>query len=169
MSDDLLTLAREGRAAPPRLADKLEAFWDFAQSLAGLSTCKRLQVGCLVTDAGLTSVLAIGYNGPPKGLPNDGCRAEEGSCGCTHSEANALVKLQSPERGLILLVTTSPCEHCTGLIANCGRIATVIYGDAYRDTAGLQSLKSASIIPVKIKTLLKVRSRKCVVQPLVGG
>jgi len=123
-----------------RYIDKLQVFTELATSLAHLSRCSRKQVGAVVVPADLSNVLAIGYNGPPAGEPNDSCRGDEGSCGCIHSEANALVKLSASSKDLILVTTLSPCEHCAGLILNCGKIISVLYGEEYRDVKGLDLL-----------------------------
>lgn len=103
--------------------------------LAGLSRCERTRVGCTVIRPDLSEVVAIGYNGPARGLPNDGCRVGDGAgaCGCIHAEANALVKLKVTDGGLVLISTLTPCEHCAGLILNSGRVAAVVAGANYRD------------------------------------
>lgn len=124
---------------------KLSAFYSFAASLAGLSTCKRLQVGCLIVPMDLTEVMAIGYNGPPTGISNDACRKQAGSCGCIHAEANSLVKLRTNETGLVALLTHSPCEHCAGLLLNSRRISNVAYAVEYRDLAGVKLLLDGGI------------------------
>lgn len=129
-----------------RFGDKLRVMTDFTVGLAGLSTCRRASVGALVATPSLTEVLAIGYNGPPVGQGNDECRDVVGGCGCVHAEANAIVKLSTRERDLLMLTTTSPCEACAGLIANCGRIAVVLWNEPYRDQAGQRVLTRASIL-----------------------
>ncbi len=90
--------------------------------------------------------MAIGYNGPPAGLPNDGCRATEGSCGCCHSEASSLVKMKGGGGDLVMVVTHSPCEHCAGLVVNCGRVGSVVYGERFRDGRGLDVLRAAGVV-----------------------
>jgi deoxycytidylate deaminase len=125
-----------------RLRSKLRTFISFTDELGELSACKRLEVGCTIITPSLTEVLAIGYNGPPSGEPNDGCREEDvGNCGCVHGEANALIRLRDRRDGLILLTTQSPCEHCAGLIVNHQGIAAVLYGTEYRNQAGVNLLK----------------------------
>lgn len=132
-----------------RLRRKLLTFWRLADDLAALSTCRRLSVGCVIVTRDLLEVAAIGYNGQPRQLPNDGCREEEvGSCGCVHAEASALVKLRVREPGLLLLTTASPCETCAGLILNSGRIGTVVYGSRYRDETGLNILSGRPALTV---------------------
>ncbi|MCK5800982.1 MAG: hypothetical protein KAI47_27530, partial [Deltaproteobacteria bacterium] len=63
-----------------------QIFGQFARLVATRSTCKRLNVGSVVTNGDFTRVLAIGYNGNARGLPNTCDRDEEGNCGCIHSE-----------------------------------------------------------------------------------
>lgn len=124
---------------------KIMAFYGLAESLARLSRCGRLRVGCVVVTSDMREVVAVGYNGPPAGVDNDACREGEGACGCVHAEANALVKLATRERGLTLMTTTSPCEHCAGLTVNSGKVSVVIYGGAYRDLSGLELLTNAGV------------------------
>jgi dCMP deaminase len=122
---------------------KHQVFVDFARGLATLSTCKRLAVGCIISD--LRNVYAIGYNGQPAGIPHDRCKADEGVCGCVHAEANAIAKLSSTEPDLWLHTTISPCKLCAGLIINRGNISCVTYDKCYRDTSGILLLKEAGI------------------------
>lgn len=129
---------------------KLAVFTQFARDLAGLSTCKRLQVACIVFDSAMTKVLAIGYNGQPAGIPHERCTGSVGACGCIHAEANAIVKLNTSETGLTLYCTTSPCMQCAGLIINCGRISRVLYSSEYRDDNPLTLLKETGIICEKL-------------------
>lgn len=126
-----------------RLELKRLIFANFARELAKLSTCKRLQVGCLITD--LREVHAIGYNGPPAGCSHDRCTAQQGGCGCVHAEANAIAKLSSREPDLWLHCTTAPCVLCAGLIINRGNIRNVTYDKMYRDDAGILLLREAGI------------------------
>lgn len=129
--------------------------WDLTTGLAGLSWCRRLRVGCVVVTPELSEVVAIGYNGPSCGRPNDSCRGGEGSCGCVHAEANALVKLRSYDDGLVLLTTHAPCEHCAGLVVNSRRVGYVVYGERYRDPTGLVTLAGAGVVAVSVLDALK--------------
>src|SRR5205823_1745376 len=80
----------------------------------------RLQVGTVVTDQLLENVLAIGYNGNARGLPNKCDSAVPGNCGCIHSEVNALVKAPGSARDKVVFVSASPCVMCAKLIINSG-------------------------------------------------
>ncbi|MEX0979446.1 MAG: hypothetical protein WDZ89_00025, partial [Gemmatimonadota bacterium] len=45
-----------------------EVYMRMAEELAKRSTCARLQVGTVITDAALENVVAIGYNGNVRGF-----------------------------------------------------------------------------------------------------
>src|SRR6267378_674994 len=60
---------------------------DFAMSLTRRATCKRFQVGCVITSEDMTQIYGFGYNGTAKGLSHEDCKADQqGACGCVHSE-----------------------------------------------------------------------------------
>ena len=124
-----------------------EVYMRMAEELAKRSTCSRLQVGTVVTDASLEHVLAIGYNGNARGLPNRCDSSVPGNCGCIHSEMNALVKAPGAMRDKVVFVTDSPCVMCAKLMINSG-VTHVFYRCAYRDPAGVELLASAGVTPV---------------------
>lgn len=124
---------------------KMSLFVKFASDLRQLSTCKRINVGCIVIDDSYSSVLAIGYNGVPSGLDNGLCNSLTGSCGCIHAEANAIAKLRTERDQLIMITTLSPCALCAGLIINTKQISRVVYLEGYRDTQPITTLKKANI------------------------
>ncbi len=136
-----------------RLRDKLRVFWRLAADLASLSCCKRMGVGCVVVLPDLTEVVAIGYNGPPAGMPNDSCRGTQGSCGCSHAEGNAVAKMRAGS-DLVMLTTTLQCEHCAGLVVNSRKVAAVVYGQEYRDTAGVAVLRASGLVVVRKDTVM---------------
>ena len=121
-----------------------QIFGQFARLVATRSTCKRLNVGSVVTNGDFTRVLAIGYNGNARGLPNTCDRDEAGNCGCIHSEINALLKLDYTEPEKIMFITDSPCVACSKAIINAG-IQHVYYLREYRVSTGLGLLRGAGI------------------------
>jgi deoxycytidylate deaminase len=136
-----------------RLTEKLKTFYRFAHNLAELSTCKRLSVGCVIVTPSLGEVVGIGYNGPPRGTRNDQCRSGEGTCGCIHAEANALVKARAGDN-LILFTTFSPCEHCAGLIVNSQKVKYLVFGLPYRDPVnGMKVLTQAGVIVRQLRDM----------------
>lgn len=131
-----------------RYAKKLGVMFEFARSLATLSTCRRNHCGAIVFTPECDRVLAIGYNGPCRGLPNGGCTDVEGHCGCAHAEVNAMVKLAEREPCL-MFSTTAPCLTCAQAILNSGQVIGYFFDRLYRDAAGLELLHVAglSILP----------------------
>ena len=141
-----------------RIRSKIRVFSQFTKNLSGLSTCRRpnSSIGCVVIPSDMSEVMAIGYNGPASGEDHMCCRGPEavGSCGCIHAEANALVKIKTRRRNLVMIVSLSPCEHCAGLIINNKSIAVVIYSSMYRDDSGLRRLDNAGIITLSLSKAL---------------
>lgn len=136
-----------------RRLSKLEMFCGFGRAIASLSTCRRDKVGAIVFPTDCSSIWALGYNGPARGLPNDSCTGQQARCGCAHAEANAVAKLPSgPDQG-IMFSTRSPCMHCFNMIANCGRIQTFIWEEVYRETCWLEHLKTVGILVIKYSEL----------------
>jgi dCMP deaminase len=124
-----------------------EVYMRMAEELAKRSTCSRLQVGTVVTDARLENVLAIGYNGNARGLPNRCDSTVPGQCGCIHSEVNALIKAPGAVKDKVMFVSNSPCVMCAKLIINSG-VTHVFFRRVYRDPSGIELLASVGVTPV---------------------
>ncbi len=124
-----------------------EVYMRMAEELAKRSTCARLQVGAVITDRHLESVVAIGYNGNARGFPNQCDGPIPGNCGCIHSEQNALVKAPGGLREKVAFITASPCVACAKLMIQ-ARMSHVFYRNDYRDPAGLDLLTRAGVTPV---------------------
>ena len=122
-----------------------EVYMRMAEELAKRSTCARLQVGTVITDAGLENVVAIGYNGNARGFPNKCDSTEQGRCGCIHSEMNALVKAPGQMRDKVAFITASPCVVCAKLMIQ-ANISHVFYREQYRDPAGLAVLEQGGLV-----------------------
>jgi dCMP deaminase len=137
-------IASVGEVTRPPL---FEVYMRMAEELAKRSTCARLQVGTVLTDARLEHVVSIGYNGNARGFPNRCDSDEAGRCGCIHSEMNALVKAPGELRDKVAFVTASPCVMCAKLMVQ-AHVSHVFFRTAYRDTAGLEVLDSADIVAV---------------------
>lgn len=121
------------------------AFAKFAKSVAPLTTCKRKQVGCVIYNSDFTRVEAIGYNGQPATMPNDGCTGESKNCGCIHAEINALMKLRTDDDDLEMIVTLAPCNNCARMIVNDQRITAVWFLNVHSDMTGQETLLDANI------------------------
>ena len=121
---------------------------NIAEDVAKRSTCKRMQVGSLVLNEDLTQITSIGYNGNYSGGPNTCESNEPGSCGCIHSECNALIKAGGNNRAT-MFITHFPCRTCCKLIVNAG-IFKIYYRKKYREMSGMEILKNSGIKIIKL-------------------
>lgn len=132
-----------------------EIFLTVAHHLARRSTCRRLQVGTVITTTDFHKIVAIGYNGNARGLPNCCDRDEQGNCGCLHSEENAVIHCDTPrEQEKYIFVTHLPCPRCAKRLINLGSVRRVFYSNDYHDHSSLQILPQAGIEVVKSKSPL---------------
>ena len=123
-----------------------DSVWmDTARTISRRSYDPRHQVGAIVVTSDNTQVLSVGYNGNYTGGPNEVESANPGESGMIHGEINALLKMDynNPKRK-VMYVTLSPCRMCAKAIVNAG-ISEVVYGEEYRDTSGLDILRSAGV------------------------
>ena len=116
-----------------------------------LSCCSRKKVGAIIVKDGM--IISDGFNGTPKGFLND-CEDAKGDTYwyVLHAEANAILKVAKSSQstdGATLYVTYSPCKDCSKLIVQSG-IKRVIYGEEYRDIAGLAILREAGVDILKL-------------------
>lgn len=133
-----------------------EIYIQLAQTLARRSTCKRLQVGTVITSTDFRKVLAVGYNGNATGLPNSCDREEAGNCGCLHSEENAVINCDAPRFiEKIVFVTHLPCVQCAKRLINLGNVREVFYAQDYRIRDSVELLKSVGIEVEQISSTSK--------------
>lgn len=151
-------------------------FTMICQVVAQRSTCWRSQVGAVIVKEG--RVVSMGYNGPVSGMPacedlpnvlecpTDGtfnlwkenhplmCQG----AGCTrslHAETNAIAfaaRAGVSVEGCTMYCTMSPCINCAKVIVNSG-IKKLVYMEKYRDTTGLDLLRSAGITVVHLDVI----------------
>ena len=142
-----------------------QMFTTICQVVAQRSTCLRSQVGAVIVKEG--RVVSMGYNGPVSGMPAcsypDYTGGEEGhpECmgpGCTrslHAETNSIAfaaRAGVAVEGCTMYCTMSPCINCAKVIVNSG-IKKLVYMKEYRDTTGLNLLKSAGITVVHLDAI----------------
>jgi len=125
-----------------------EVYMRMAEELAKRSSCHRLSVGTVITDASLENVVAIGYNGNARGFPNRCDSTTPGGCGCIHSEMNALVKAPGGMPDKVVFVTASPCVMCAKLMVQ-ARVSHVYYRTPYRRAEGLGVLAEGGVEVVR--------------------
>jgi dCMP deaminase len=139
----------------------IDAYMQTARTFAELSHARRLHVGAIVVKD--DRIISIGYNGMPAGW-NNNCEEEvvvavvdgypqreikelKTRSEVLHAETNAIAKLaRSNESGFgsDMFITHSPCLDCAKLIFQSG-IKRVWYGEAYRNTDGIEFLTKSGI------------------------
>ena len=135
-----------------------EIFLTMAHHLARRSTCKRLQVGTVISSIDHCKILAIGYNGNARGLPN-GCDFPNavGNCGCLHSEENAAIHCDAPRTTeKFVYVTHLPCVLCAKRLINLGSVRKVHYCYSYRDKRSLELFDQVGIEIHKYEKTLNI-------------
>ncbi|MCE2711576.1 MAG: dCMP deaminase family protein [Cryomorphaceae bacterium] len=130
------------------------AYLKMAASWAKLSYCNRKQVGALIVKDSM--IISDGYNGTPAGFDNC-CEDDNGETFwyVLHAEANAILKVAKStnnSKGATLYLTLSPCKDCSKLILQAG-ITRVVFRDEYKDSEGVEFLKSAGVDVNQIKEL----------------
>lgn len=145
----------------PRL---IEAYMDVAARFAELSHARRLHVGAIVVKD--DRIISIGYNGMPAGWDNNcedtvwhsnGERTLKTKPEVLHAETNAISKLaRSTESGdgAAMFITHAPCMECAKLIFQSG-IRSVYYGQAYRESSGIEFLTKSGVTVEKVEKSLK--------------
>lgn len=120
------------------IPDKI--FMDIAEVIASNSKCIRAKVGAIIVKE--NNIIAIGYNGTPKGWPNDceenGVTKKE----VLHAESNALAKCAGSQNSALdstMYITHSPCPDCAKIIIQSG-IKRVCYKQKYNDLVGVGML-----------------------------
>lgn len=134
-----------------------EVWMKTAKILAERSHDEKFQVGTIVVSEDNAVVLSCGYNGNAPGAPHIPDSPEPGRSNFIHSEANALVKLpfHYPTEK-VMYVTLSPCLACSKLIV-AAKIKRVVYDVEYRDTAGIEFLKTYGVEVLKYSDILSTR------------
>ncbi len=131
----------------------IEAYMDTAFRFSKCSTAKRLKVGCIAVKD--NKIISIGYNGTPNNC-NDGICEDENNKTLPfviHAEMNMISKLAKgteSSEGCIVFITHSPCIECSKLMYQCG-ISTIYYEEDYRDSSGLDFLKSYGVNVIKLE------------------
>ena len=121
-----------------RIHDWHEYFFALAQTVKRKSKDRSTQCGCVVIGPD-KEVRAIGYNGFPRGWPDDrseDCDDRDRKYPLTiHAEANAIAnaaRTGTSLKGCVLYVTAPPCAVCAGYIIQSG-ISEVRYLRANTD------------------------------------
>ena len=101
---------------------------DIATTVSEKSKDPWRKVGACIL-RGDNSIAAVGYNGFPAGMREDWTDRDKRRSFVVHAEQNAL-RYTRPNEGVIIAVTTLPCNDCLKAIAAYG-IKRVVYKKSY--------------------------------------
>lgn len=152
-----------------RMLDQLESLtrswterpsWDTyfmatALLMASRSSCKRLQVGCVIVSSGIQKnrIIAAGYNGFLPGVPHNS-RVRDGHEQATvHAEQNAIS--DAARRGVSLegstaYITHFPCITCAKIISAAGIRCIKYHSDYRNDELVKEILAESAVILLKL-------------------
>ena len=135
-----------------------EYFMRFAELAATRTTCLRRSVGAVIVKN--KHILATGYNGAPKKVPNckdlGGCLREKLNvpsgerhelCRALHAEQNAIIQCAMSGQnieGATIYITHQPCIICSKMIINAG-IKRIVVREGYPDNLAKQILSEAGL------------------------
>ncbi len=99
---------------------KMKTYLTMAETLSGLSTCPRGDVGVIILDK-FGKAVSFGYNGAPAGMKHCedvGCKMVEGHCStAVHGEINGILNGDKERmKGGTIIQTTPPCYRCAQAI-----------------------------------------------------
>ena len=139
------------RSVEPARPSFESIYMSLAELMSKRSTCKRLQVGSIMTSTDFRKVLAVGYNGNASGLPNMCDSSIVGSCGDLHAEANLVINCDTPRYvEKYVFVTHTPCINCAKMLINVGNVKRVYYKNSYRDMSSIGMMESVGIEVIKL-------------------
>lgn len=113
-----------------------EWYMMIADNVAKRSTCSRAQVGAVLVNPDTKRIVAMGYNGSPKGAKHcidTECLMSDGHCIRTiHAELNAVLNLEKNYDDLHLYSTHQPCLQCTKVLVG-ANVSKVFFRHEYID------------------------------------
>ena len=134
-----------------------EYFHDIVVLTATRSSCKKLNVGCLLVKN--NRIVAQGYNGHLPGLPHDSILENDHEIATIHAEQNALV--DCAKRGVscdecIAYITHYPCVNCCKLLLASG-ITQIKYIEDYNNNPNVDVF--AKYMNVNIKKIVNSNNK----------
>lgn len=130
--------------------------------LSKQSTCPRRKIAAVIVDPGTNTVIADGYNGPPRGAGElcgrDSCDRDTNNIvsgtlleiGCHHAELNAILnaaRVGNSTTGKHIIVTAEPCLMCAKAIHHAGikKVYAVSGGYSGAAKTGVDYLSNNSV------------------------
>ena len=133
-----------------------EYFMSIALLASIRSSCKRLQVGCVLTKN--NRIISTGYNGFIKGFPHKSIVRDNHEQATVHAEQNAIA--DGAQRGINLngcdaYITHFPCINCFKLLCSINVKNIYYYEDYKNDPIVLDLIKDKFVNIVKIEKIIK--------------
>jgi len=128
-----------------------ERFMAMALAVAQWSKCPRKKVGAVIVDQD-KRVLGVGFNGLPRGVPDDEAlldHPESWRLASIHAETNAILSLpfRPSSRSCTIYVTEEPCAQCVGAMIQCGYVREVVINQAADPSSSWnQSVNSGRVL-----------------------
>lgn len=138
-----------------------EYFLSLAKAAAQRSTCPSRKVGSVIVRPDTNQIIAMGYNGAPRGVAHCGqeCASRESGkewkkCSAIHAELNAIISAAMngvSTDGAIMYLTTTPCVFCSRTLINAG-IKKVIALTFYPHREAIELLQEGGIDVVVVNS-----------------
>ena len=132
-----------------------EYFISTAILMASRSSCRRLNVGCVIVSTGehKNRIIAAGYNGFLPGAPHESCVRDNHEMATVHAEQNAIS--DAARRGVSVNGATAyiphfPCINCAKILAAAGISSIKYLHDYSNDELVEPLLKNAGISITKL-------------------
>lgn len=126
------------------------------------SSCPRRKIAAVLIDPETNTVVADGYNGPPRGGDSlcggtqclrDSCNITSGTSlevGCHHAEMNCILnaaRIGNKTSGRVMIVTAEPCMMCAKAIHHAGISQVIVVEGGYAGAAsnGIKYLESHGV------------------------
>lgn len=133
--------------------------------LSNQSTCPRRKIAAMLIDPETNTIVADGYNGPPRGggslCGGSTCNRDTGKVvsgtrlevGCHHAELNCILnaaRVGNSTSNKVMIVTAEPCMMCAKAIHHAGISEVHVVSGGYSGAAstGIGYLEENSV-PVK--------------------
>lgn len=132
-----------------------EYFISTAILMASRSSCRRLNVGCVIVSTGehKNRIIAAGYNGFLPGAPHESCVRDNHEMATVHAEQNAIsdaARRGVSVNGATAYITHFPCINCAKILAAAGISSIKYLHDYSNDELVEPLLKNAGISITKL-------------------
>lgn len=109
-----------------------EYFMGVAKLISSRSSCKKLNVGCVITKN--NRIMCTGYNGHLPGAPHDSVERDGHEQMTVHAESNAIN--HAAKDGISIgnakvYITHYPCINCTKSLISAG-VGEIVYLNSYK-------------------------------------